>query len=346
MSESGLCFAIVGATGAVGREMLSVLEEHDLPVARLKLLASARSAGTELDYKGKSIIVEELTADSFQGVDIALFSAGGSISLEFAPIAAQAGAVVIDNSSAFRMDPDVILAVPEVNGSLVRKTVSELKNGQGVIIANPNCSTIQLVVVLKPLHDKFNLRRVVISTYQSVSGAGQKGMDELWDQTLAICNQQEVKKEKFPHQIAFNCLPHIDVFLENGYTKEEMKVLHESRKILDMPDLKLTCTAVRVPVFNCHAESVNVETERKATVKDVRSVLREAAGVMLMDDPQENVYPINTILAGTDATYVGRIREDESIDNGINLWIVADNLRKGAALNALQIASIVVDAKN
>lgn len=346
MAEAGLCFAIVGATGAVGREMLSVLEEHDLPVARLKLLASARSAGTELEFRGKSIQVEELTADSFQGVDIALFSAGGSVSLEFGPIAAQAGAVVIDNSSAFRMQADVILGVPEVNGSLISKTVSELKNGKGLIIANPNCSTIQLVVVLKPIHDKFNLRRVVVSTYQSVSGAGQKGMDELWDQTLAICNQQEVKKEKFPHQIAFNCLPHIDVFLENGYTKEEMKVVHESRKILGIPELKLTCTAVRVPVFNCHAESVNVETESKATVKEIRALLREAPGVMLMDDPKENVYPVNTVLAGTDATYVGRIREDESVDNGINLWVVADNLRKGAALNALQIASLVVDAKN
>lgn len=345
MAEAGLCFAIVGATGAVGREMLSVMEEHNLPVARLKLLASERSAGTELEFKGQSITVEVLNADSFEGVDIALFSAGGSISKEFGPIAAQAGAIVIDNSSAFRMEPDVLLAVPEVNGDLVRERVSGLDKGQGLIIANPNCSTIQLVVVLKPIHDAFKLKRVVVSTYQSVSGAGQGGMDELWDQTVAICNQQEVKKEQFPHQIAFNCLPHIDVFLDNGYTKEEHKVIVESRKILGVDDLKITCTAVRVPVFNCHAESVNVETETKASVEDMRSLLRESPGVMLMDDPKENVYPLNTVLAGTDASYVGRIREDESADNALNLWVVADNLRKGAALNAVQIADIVVAAK-
>ncbi|MCB0325389.1 MAG: aspartate-semialdehyde dehydrogenase [Bdellovibrionales bacterium] len=346
MSQSKVSVAVVGATGAVGREMLAVLAERGFPVSELRPLASKRSAGSEIEYDDRTHTVEELTPSAFEGIDIALFSAGGDISKEFAPHAVAAGAVVIDNSSAFRMDDAVPLTVPEVNADELRDHMQGLAPKQGTIIANPNCSTIQLAVALKPLHDRAGLKRVVVSTYQSVSGAGQKGMDELWEQTVQLLNQKAITPNKFPHQIAFNCLPHIDVFLENGYTKEEMKVVLESRKILGLPELPITCTAVRVPVFACHSESVNVETERPLSPEEARELLTESPGIVVLDAPGDNQYPMNFKLAGSDATYVGRIRKDESVAHGLNMWVVADNLRKGAALNAVQIAEIVAQERN
>jgi len=326
--------AVVGATGAVGMEMLSILEERKFPVAELKLYASANSEGKELEYKGKELIVHTLTKDSFKGVDIALFSAGASRSLEFAPIAAKDGCVVIDNSSAWRMDKDCPLVVPEVNPQ-------HLDNIPKGIIANPNCSTIQMLVALKPLHDAAKIKRIVVTTFQSVSGTGKKAMDELRDQTVAIFNFKPAVKKVYPHQIAFNCLPHIDVFLDNAYTKEEMKMVHETHKMLD-PNIKVTATTVRVPVFRCHSESVNIETEKKLTANEARAILAAAPGVVVFDDPSKNIYPLAIDVAGKDDTYVGRVREDESIENGLNLWVVADNLRKGAALNAVQIAETLI----
>ncbi len=328
--------AVVGATGAVGEEMREVLEERVFPVGELRLLASERSAGQSLEFHGRHIRVEVLREDSFRGIDIALFSAGSGVSEKFAPLAVASGSVVIDNTARFRMEPDIPLVVPEVN-------VQEIANYKSRgIVANPNCSTIQMVVALKPIHDAARIKRVVVSTYQSASGAGRMAMEELSQQTAALLNGKELKKEKFPHQIAFNCIPHIDVFLDGGYTKEEQKMIHETRKILGEPSLRMTATAVRVPVFCGHSESVNVETEKKLTVQDVRAILREAPGILLCDDPKNNVYPMAIDAVGKDATLVGRIREDDSVPNGINLWIVADNLRKGAALNAVQIAEILI----
>ncbi|MFN8389327.1 MAG: aspartate-semialdehyde dehydrogenase [Bdellovibrionota bacterium] len=338
-------FAVVGATGAVGREMISVLVERGLPLEDIRLLASSRSAGMDVDVDGTSVTVEELKPDSFRGIDIALFSAGGSVSKEFAPHAVEAGTIVIDNSSAFRMDDAIPLVVPEVNGRELREILRKLPKDRGLIIANPNCSTIQLVVVLKPILERAGLKRVVVSTYQSVSGAGQKGLDELWDQSLALFNQQELPIKKFPHQIAFNVIPHIDDFESNGYTKEEMKVVRESRKILSKADLRITATAVRVPVFYSHSESVNIETEKPLSADEVKALLHESPGVIVSDEPSAKTYPLATTAAGTDATYVGRIRKDESVDNGLNMWIVADNIRKGAALNAVQIAEIVMNER-
>ncbi|MGB9700722.1 MAG: aspartate-semialdehyde dehydrogenase [Thermodesulfobacteriota bacterium] len=328
--------AVAGATGAVGLEMIKTLEQRQFPVRSLKLLASERSVGRELNFRGTKIKVEKLNHDSFKGVEIALFSAGAARSLEFAPAAAAAGAVVIDNSSAFRMDPDVPLVVPEVNPH----AIAQYKN-KG-IIANPNCSTIQMVVVLKPIHDVAKIKRVVVSTYQSVSGTGLKAIDELLRQTKAILNSQEVTKTVYPHQIAFNCLPHIDSFLENGYTKEEMKMVNETQKIMEDPQIRVTATTVRVPVLYAHSESVNIETEKKITPQEVREILSQAPGVVVVDNPKQNEYPLAIYAAGRDETFVGRIREDESIANGINMWIVADNIRKGAALNAVQIAEILI----
>lgn len=340
-TEDGPVIAIVGATGAVGREMLSILHERQTPCRDLKLLASEKSAGEIIEFGSASLTVEELNESSFEGVDIALFSAGGCCSEKFAPIAVESGAIVIDNSSFFRMDPAVPLVVPEVNPAEVDSFLATHK-GRGGIIANPNCSTVQLVVALKPIQQAAGLKRLIVSTYQSVSGAGRKGMDELWNQTLAVCNQGDVVSEAFSHQIAFNCIPHCDVFLENGYTKEEMKVVHETRKILGLPELPVTCTAVRVPVFLSHGESVNIETERALTAEEAKDLLRSSPGVLVVDDPSDNLYPMAKTAAGSDATFVGRIREDESIENGLNMWIVADNLRKGAALNAVQIAELVI----
>lgn len=336
MKKSEYRVAIVGATGAVGEQMREILEERLFPVGALRLLASERSAGTQLEFKGRKIRVELLREDSFQGVDLALFSAGRRVSERFAPLAVEAGSVVIDNSPQFRMEPDVPLVVPEVNAGEIARY-----RARG-IIANPNCSTIQLVVALKPIHDAARLKRVVVSTYQSVSGAGRMAMEELSQQTIALFNQKDLVQERFPHRIAFNCIPHIDQFFENGYTREEMKVINESRKILGEPSLRITATAVRVPVFCGHSESVNIETEKKLRAEEVRAILREAPGIVLCDEPQKNSYPMPIDAVGKDATFVGRIREDDSVPNGINLWIVADNLRKGAALNAIQIAEILV----
>ena len=328
--------AIVGATGAVGEQMREVLEEREFPVGELRLLASERSAGQYLPFQSRQLMVDVLKADSFKGIDIGLFSAGGSVSAEFAPLAVAAGAVVVDNTSVFRMAPDIPLVVPEVNA----KAIANYKT-RG-IIANPNCSTIQMVVALKPIHDAARIKRVVVSTYQSVSGAGRRAMEELSQQVAALFTGKEIEKVKFPHQIAFNCIPHIDVFMEDGYTKEEWKMIEETRKILGEPNLAVTATTVRVPVFCSHSESVNVETYVKLSANEARRILREAPGVIVADEPENNVYPMAIDAAGKDATYVGRIREDKSVANGLNLWVVSDNLRKGAALNAVQIAEILI----
>lgn len=327
--------AVVGATGAVGNEMIKILEERNFPVEKLKLLASERSLGKSLEYKGESLPVEVLKEDSFTGVQIGLFSAGGSISEKFAPLAAQAGCVVVDNTSAFRMVPDIPLVVPEVNPEAIA-----LYKNRG-IIANPNCSTIQMVVALKPIHDAVRIKRIVVSTYQAVSGTGKKAIEELSEQTRALLSFQDPVVKVYPHQIAFNCLPQIDVFVDNGYTKEEMKMINETRKIMNDPSIAVTATTVRVPVFYAHSESVNIETEKKITPQEVRDLLAKAPGVIVVDDPQQRLYPMAIHAAGKDETFVGRIREDESIPNGINMWIVSDNLRKGAALNAVQIAEIL-----
>ena len=328
--------AIVGATGAVGEQMREVLDERQFPVGELRLFASERSVGQFLPFQNRQLAVEVLRADSFKGIDIGLFSAGGSVSTEFAPMAAAAGAVVVDNTSVFRMEPDIPLVVPEVNA----KEIANYKT-RG-IIANPNCSTIQMVVALKPIHDAARIKRVVVSTYQSVSGAGRKAMEELSQQVAALFNGKEIEKVKFPHQIAFNCIPHIDIFMDGGYTKEEWKMIEETRKILGEPSLPVTATTVRVPVFCSHSESVNVETFVKLSANEARRILREAPGIIVADEPENDVYPMAIDATGKDATFVGRIREDKSVANGLNLWVVSDNLRKGAALNAIQIAEILV----
>ncbi len=328
--------AVVGATGAVGQQMVACLEERNFPVARLVPLASERSLGKQVTFLGKEIAVEVLNEDSFDGVEIALFSAGGGISKEFGPIAARAGAVVVDNSSAWRMDPEVPLVVPEVNPHDIGLYT---KTG---IIANPNCSTIQMVVALKPLHDAAQLKRVVVSTYQAVSGTGQKGVDELAEQVRALLSCQSTKNKVYAHRIAFNCLPHIDVFLPNGYTKEEMKMVNETQKIMGDDSIQVTATTVRVPVFYGHSEAVNIETARKLTVAEARQILAKAPGVKVVDNPDKNEYPMPLDAAGQDLTLVGRIREDFSIANGLNFWVVADNLRKGAATNAVQIAELLI----
>ena len=327
--------AVAGATGAVGNQMIACLEERAFPVKNLKLLATARSKGRKLRFMGEEVPVEELTEASFKGVEIGIFSAGGGTSQKFAPVAAREGCVVVDNSSAWRMDPDVPLVVPEVNPHAIAKYTNK------GIIANPNCSTIQMVVALAPIHREVGIKRVVVSTYQAVSGTGKKAIDELYDQTRAIMNFVEPEKKVYPHRIAFNCLPHIDVFLENGYTKEEMKMVRETRKILEDDTIGITATTVRVPVFFSHSESVNVETRRPITPEEVRVLLENAPGVKVVDDPSENLYPMAIDAAGKDDTFVGRIRRDESVASGINLWVVSDNIRKGAATNAVQIAEIL-----
>lgn len=327
--------AVVGATGAVGNEMIQTLEQRAFPVEKLRLFASERSEGKTLEFHESEVKVEALKEDSFKGIDIALFSAGAERSKTWAPIAAESGCVVIDNSSQWRMDPEVPLVVPEVNSH-------DLKWHKG-IIANPNCSTIQMVVVLKPIHDAVKIKRVVVTTFQSVSGTGKKAMDELLQQTTDLLNFRDITCNVYPHQIAFNVLPHIDKFLENGYTKEEMKMVNETKKIMGDNSIRVTATTVRVPVFRCHSESLNIETDKKITPNEVRSILSKAPGIVVFDAPEKNVYPLPINIAGKDDTYVGRIREDESIENGINMWIVADNLRKGAALNAVQIAEKLIE---
>ncbi|MDH4321091.1 MAG: aspartate-semialdehyde dehydrogenase [Desulfobulbaceae bacterium] len=328
--------AVAGATGAVGGAMLDVLERRNFPLGELRLLASERSVGKKLKFKGEEIAVQLLSKDAFKGIDIALFSAGGDRSLEFAPAAAAAGAVVVDNSSAFRMDPEIPLVVPEVNPHAIAQYK---KRG---IIANPNCSTIQMLVALKPIHDKVGIKRIVVSTYQAVSGTGAKAIEELQQQVMDYAAGKPLTNKVYPHQIAFNCLPHIDSFLDNGYTKEEMKMVNETRKMFEDQTIGVTATTVRVPVVYGHSESVNIETKAKITAAEVRELLRNAPGVKLVDEPSKCIYPMAIDCAGKFETLVGRIREDESIANGINLWVVADNILKGAALNAVQIAEVLI----
>lgn len=325
--------AVAGATGAVGRKMLEILEQRKFPVASLKVLASARSVGQALPFNGNSLAVEELKESSFEGVDIALFSAGASVSRQFAPFAVKSGCIVIDNSSAFRMEPDIPLVVPEVNPEAVGDDPG--------VIANPNCSTIQMVVALKPIHDQFKIKRVVVSTYQSVSGSGQKAIEELHSQAQSILSGKPPENNVYPHQIAFNCLPHIDNFLDSGYTKEEMKMVNETRKILEDDSIQISPTTVRVPVFYSHSESVNVETEKPISAGEVKKLLSDAVGVMVVDNPETNEYPLAIDGEGRDDVFVGRIRDDISCENAINFWVVSDNLRKGAALNAVQIAELL-----
>ena len=334
MSRSDRKFnvAIAGATGAVGGAMLDVLARRDFPLNELRLLASERSIGKKLVFRGKEIAVQLLDKDAFKGIDIALFSAGATRSLDFAPAAAAAGAVVVDNSSAFRMDPEIPLVVPEVNAHAIGQYK---KRG---IIANPNCSTIQMMVALKPIHDVARIKRIVVSTYQAVSGSGTKAIEELRQQVVAYANGHGSMQEVYPYQIAFNCLPHIDSFLDNGYTKEEMKMVNETRKIFEDDSIGITATAVRVPVIYGHSESVNIETEKKISAEEVKELMKSASGVKLVDDPAKLEYPLAIDCAGKFETLVGRIREDESIEKGINLWVVADNILKGAALNTVQIA--------
>jgi aspartate-semialdehyde dehydrogenase len=327
--------AIVGATGAVGEEMRLTLEERDFPIGSMKMLASARSVGKKLPFKGEEIAVEELTKDSFRGVDIALFSAGGSTSKEFAPFAVDSGAVVVDNSSAFRMDEDVPLVVPEVNPG-------EIKNHKG-IIANPNCTTIIMLVALKPLYDYSRIKRIVVSSYQSASGAGAKGMDELDRQVKAHANGAPIHVEFFAYQLFYNLIPHVDAFIDNGYTREEMKMVNETRKIMGDNKIMVSPTCVRVPVMRAHSESVNVETESKITPEKARELFAAAPGLQVMDDPANKKYPMPLFAANQDDCFVGRIREDFSCENGLNFWVVGDQIKKGAALNAVQIAEKLIE---
>ena len=324
--------AVVGATGVVGTTFLKVLEERDFPFENLYLMASARSAGKTVSFKGKDYVVEELNEHSFdKPIDIALFSAGGSTSAKYAPIAAEHGVTVVDNSSQWRMDDNVPLVVPEVNPQ-------DISWNKG-IIANPNCSTIQAMVALKPLQDKYGIKRVVYSTYQAVSGSGMKGINDLKNGLEG----KDDDLQAYAHPIAGNCLPHIDVFMDNGYTKEEMKMINETHKILGDDDIKVTATTVRVPVFDSHSESINIELEKPFELEDVMELFRNAPGVVLQDDVANNVYPLAREAAGTDEVYIGRIRRDFSVENGLNIWVVADNIRKGAATNAIQIAEQLLE---
>lgn len=326
--------AVAGATGAVGRKMLEILDERDFPTGRLKLLASARSAGKVLEFKNEKFEVEELQQNSFSSMDIALFSAGAGTSREFAPAAVKSNCIVIDNSSAFRMEPDVPLIVPEVNPDAI--------GNEPEIIANPNCSTIQMVVALKPIHEKFKIKRVVVSTYQSVSGSGQKAIEELKNQTCDLLNGRRTKSNVYSHQIAFNCIPHIDIFLNNGYTGEEMKMVNETQKILGDKSVQVCPTTVRVPVFYSHSEALNVETEGPVTSSAVKDLLSAQPGICVVDDPQNNAYPLAIDGEGRNDVFVGRIRDDISKERAVNFWVVSDNLRKGAALNAVQIAELLI----
>ena len=325
--------AIAGATGAVGTEFLKLLEARDFPMKSLRLLASSRSAGSKLKFRGENLEVEELTPKSFKGIDIAFFSAGGSRSKEFAPHAVDSGAVVIDNSSAFRMDEKVPLVVPEINPK-------QAFEHQG-LIANPNCSTIQMVVALNPIHRAANIQRVVVSTYQAVSGAGASAMEELKQQLRAWANDEPMKQEVFPTQIAFNLFPHIDVFQDNGYTKEEMKMVHETRKIMNAPNMQISATCVRVPVLRAHSEAVCVETEKPLSESEARELFEKEPGIVVQDERESGGYPTPWHITETQETYVGRIRKDISHPNGLTFWVVADQLYKGAALNAIQIAEVL-----
>ena len=324
---------IAGATGAVGNEFLKLLEARDFPVKNLRLLASARSIGKKLEYRGEKIPVEQLTSKSFSGVDLAFFSAGRESSKVYIPHAVESGTVVIDNSSAFRMDPDVPLVVPEINPQTAFKHKG--------IIANPNCSTIQMVVALNPLHQAATIKRVVVSTYQSTSGAGAKGMNELINQTRAWANNEPLEVSAFPVQIVFNLFPHVDIFLENGYTKEEMKMVNETQKIMDAPDMGISATCVRVPVLRAHSEAVWIETEKKLSPEDAREILKKAPGIIVKDELKNGGYPTPWDADETFEIYVGRIREDFSHPKGLTFWVVADQLNKGAVLNSIQIAELL-----
>ncbi len=318
--------ALVGATGLVGITARKILEDKKLPISKYQFFASKKSAGTKINFLGKEYTIRELDEHSFdEGFDFAIFSAGGETSKKYSPIAASKGCIVVDNSSAFRMDESVPLVVPEVNPE-------DIKKNKG-IISNPNCSTIQAVVPLKPLDEKYTIKRIVYSTYQAVSGAGIYGIQDLENGT----------KNKFPHHIVNNCLPHIDVFEENGYTKEETKMINETRKILGKPNLKITATTVRVPVVNSHSESINIEFEKEFNLEELKDLLKNSPGIKIEDDPENNIYPLATHANGTDEVYVGRIRRDFSIDNGVNIWVVADNIRKGAASNAIQIVEKLIE---
>ncbi len=332
----GYQIAIIGATGNVGREALDILSERQFPADRVVALASRRSQGKEISFGDKTLKVKALENFDFTNTDIVIMSAGGSLSKEWAPKLGKMGCVVIDNSSAFRYDPDVPLIVPEVNADAISGFAR--KN----IIANPNCSTAQLVVALKPLHDHAKIKRVVVSTYQSVSGAGKDAMDELFNQTRAVFVADPIETQKFTKRIAFNCIPHIDTFMEDGSTKEEWKMVAETKKMLD-PKIKLTATAVRVPVFVCHSEAVNIEFENPITADEARDILRESPGCLVIDKREDGGYITPYEATGEDATYISRIREDQTIDNGLNLWVVSDNLRKGAALNTVQIAELLIN---
>jgi aspartate-semialdehyde dehydrogenase len=334
----GFKVAVVGATGNVGREMLDILAERNFPADEVVAIASRRSQGTECSFGDKTLKVKALDHFDFSDVDICLMSAGGTVSKEWSPKIAAQGAVVIDNSSAWRMDPDVPLVVPEVNADAAAGFTK--KN----IIANPNCSTAQLVVALKPLHDAAKIKRVVVATYQSVSGAGKEAMDELFSQTKAIFTVDEVKSKKFPKRIAFNLIPQIDVFMDDGYTKEEWKMVVETKKILD-PKIKLVATCVRVPVFVGHSEAVNIEFENPISADEARDILRKAPGCLVIDKREPGGYVTPYESVGEDATYISRIREDSTVDNGLEIWVVSDNLRKGAALNAVQIAEVLINRK-
>ncbi|MDD3653095.1 MAG: aspartate-semialdehyde dehydrogenase [Desulfotomaculaceae bacterium] len=325
---------LVGASGAVGQEILKVLDERNFPIGELVLCATSRSAGKEMFFRDKSYRVEETTPDSFDGTDITFF-AGGAASKEFGPAAVERGAVVIDNSSNFRMDPTVPLVVPEVNPE-------DVKWHKG-IIANPNCSTIIAVVALKPIYDAAGIKRVVVSTYQAVSGAGLEALEELTTQSRAVLEQKPVTPEVFPYQIAFNLIPHIDVFMDLDYTKEEWKMVQENHKILHDDSIAITATTVRVPVYRSHSESINIETEKKITAAEARQVLAKAPGIVVIDDPANKKYPMPLFASNQDEVFVGRIREDNSIPNGLNIWVAADQIRKGAATNAVQIAELVIE---
>ncbi|MCJ7839692.1 aspartate-semialdehyde dehydrogenase [Lederbergia sp. NSJ-179] len=342
LNKQGYHLAVLGATGAVGKQIIKTLEKRNFPISQLTLLSSARSAGTKVNFKGESITVQEAVPDSFEGVDIALFSAGGSWSQKFAPDAVKRGAIVVDNTSAFRMNPEVPLVVPEVNED-------KLHDHKG-IIANPNCSTIQMVATLEPIQKAFGLKKVIVSTYQAVSGAGSAAIQELKDQANAILNNQEYTPSILPvgsedkhYQIAFNVIPQIDVFTENGFTFEEMKMINETKKIMGMPELKVAATCVRLPVETGHSESVYVELDQEdVTVEDLRKVLIDAPGITLQDQPEEQIYPMPAMAVGKDDVFVGRIRQDLDEKSGFHMWIVSDNLLKGAALNTIQIAESLI----
>jgi aspartate-semialdehyde dehydrogenase len=334
MSSQGYNVAVVGATGAVGTMMIKVLEERNFPVKSIKFLASARSAGKKLTFKGTEVVVEELKESSFKGVDIALFSAGASVSRAFGPVAVSSGCVVVDNSSAFRMDPETPLVVPEVNPHALKKHKG--------LISNPNCSTIQMMVALKPIRDAAGIKRIVVTTFQAVSGTGQRAIFELENQVKAWVKGEPMPRSVYPHQIAFNCLPHIGAFLDNAYTEEEMKMVNETRKIFEDPSIAVSATTVRVPVFYGHSESINVELKSPLSPEEARELLSKAEGVTVVDDPKNNLYPMPIHAAGQDKTLVGRIRKDLSVEHGLAMWVVADNIRKGAATNAVQIAELLI----